>query len=141
VPRLGLAQAIGGGTEPHRHIAIRMAYSDERAERFFRREARQLPKDGPGLLVIQMSRAPGGFKSWEPLIRRRFQPTINTRVSAVCFLGGGSVLTPDGEKLLPETKVLANPHAAFPLPQWIGDCLTRAGEELAHYMRPAAGAG
>ncbi len=59
-PRLSRAQAIGGGSEPHRHIAVRMPYSDERGERFLGREARQLPTDAPGLIVIQMGRAPGG---------------------------------------------------------------------------------
>lgn len=138
VPRLARATAIGGGAEPHRHIAVRMAYSDERAERFLGREARQLPTDAPGLIVIQMGRAPGGFKSWEPVIRQRFQPTIHTRVSAVCLLGGGSVATPAGEKLLPQTRLIVNPHAAFQLPQWIADTLTNAGEEYEHYTRPPA---
>ena len=136
VPRLGRAQAIGGGSEPHRHIAVRMAYSDERAERFLGREARQLPTDAPGLIVIQMGRAPGGFKSWEPAIRQRFQPTIHTRVSAVCLLGGGSVATPEGEKQLSETKLIVNPHAALLLPGWIVDTLTKAGEEYERYTRP-----
>ena len=139
VPRLGRAQAIGGGSEPHRHIGVRMAYADDRAERFFGREAKQLPTDAPGLIVIAMGRAPGGFKVWEPLIRRRFQPTINTRVSAVCLLGGASISTPEGEKRLNETKLLLNPHAAFPLPQWLAGALTKAGEEFQRYARLTTG--
>jgi hypothetical protein len=139
VPRLGQAQVIGGGTEPHRHIAVRMAYADDRAERFFGREARQLPTDAPGLMMIGMGRAPGGFKVWQPLIQRRLQPKINTRVSAVCLLSGGSVDTPDGEKILNEIKLLTNPHAAFLLPQWLAEALTQAGEEYRRSTAPKTG--
>ncbi len=136
VPRLGRTQFIRGGSEPHRHIAVRLAFSDERAESFLTTEARQLPTEAPGLIMIQVGRAPGGFTSWEPLIIRRFQPTIHTRVSAVCLLGGGWVPTPDGEKLLPQTKLLRNPHAALPLPRWIAESLTKAGEEFDRYTSP-----
>jgi len=138
VPRIAQTETIFGGTEPHRHIAVRLAYSDERAERFLGREARQLPKDAPGLIVISMGHAPGGFKSWEPLVLRRFGRKLHTRVGAVCLLGGGSILTPEGEKLLPQTKVLVNPHAVMPLPLWMVECLVKAGEEYQHYMSPAA---
>lgn len=126
-PRLGMAMAITGPDEPHRHIAVRIAFSDERAERFLRTEARQLPTDAPGLVLVQMSGAPGGFKTWEGLLRRRFQPDLHTRVSAVCLFGGGLVGTPDGEKWLPETKLLVNQYARFALPQWLADDLTEAG--------------
>jgi len=126
VPRLGYAKAIYGSDEPHRHIAVRMAYADDRAEDFLRKEAKQLPKDSPGLAMVQMSRAPGGIKSWEPILRRRFQPNLHTRVSAVCLFQSGHELTPDGEAWIPETKLISNPHARFPLPAWIIDALAKA---------------
>lgn len=128
-PRLGMATAIAGGTESPRHIAVRIAFSDERAERFLTEEARQLPNDAPGLVMVGMSGTPGGFRSWEPLLRRRFQPTMHTRVSAVCLFEGGLVPTPGGEKWLPQTKLLLNPHARLALPQWIAESLTEAGAE------------
>jgi hypothetical protein len=128
-PRLGMAIAVTGPNEPHRHIAVRIAFSDERADRFLRTEARQLPTDAPGVVMVQMSGAPGGFKTWEPLLLRRFQPDVHTRVSAVCLFGGGLLGTPDGEKWLPETKLLVNQYARFAVPQWLADDLTEAGAE------------
>lgn len=129
-PRIGMAKAIFGSGEPHRHIAVRMAFSDERAEAFLTSEARQLPTDAPGLIIMGLSRAPGAFKSWEPLLKRRFQPRMHTRVSAVCLFGGGLLRTPAGEAWLPETKVVLNPHAKLALPKWINDALTEAGAEF-----------
>lgn len=125
VPRLGCAKAIYGPDEPHRHISVRMAYADDRAEAFIRKEAKQLPKDSPGLIMVQMSRAPGGIKTWEPILRHRFQPTLHTRVSAVCLFGSGQQPTPDGEAWIPETKLISNLHARFPLPAWIIDALSK----------------
>jgi hypothetical protein len=125
-PRIGMARAIAGTDEPHRHIVVRMAFSDERAEAFMTSEARQLPKDSPGLIMIEMSRAQSGFKSWEPLLKRRFQPRIHTRVSGVCLFSGGFFSTESGEAWLPATKLLLNPFASLGLPAWIGDALTEA---------------
>jgi hypothetical protein len=135
-PRIGMARAIVGPGEPHRHIAVRMAFSDERAEAFLTSEARQLPKDAPGLIIMDLSRAPGAFKSWEPLLKRRFQPQIHTRVSAVCLFGGGLLMTPAGEAWLPETKLLLNRHATFPLPSWIETALIEAGAEFRRTVGP-----
>jgi hypothetical protein len=125
VPRLGVAKALFGPDEPHRHISVRMAYADDRAEDFLRKEARQLPTNEPGLIMVELSRAPGGIVSWEPVLKRRFQPTIHTRVSAVCLFTSGHELTPDGEAWIPEAKVIANAHAKYPLPAWIGTALAK----------------
>lgn len=136
-PRIGMAKAIAGPGEPNRHIAVRMAFSDERAEAFLTSEARQLPKEVPGLILIGISRAPGAFKSWEPLVIRRFQPHIHTRVSAVCLFGGGLLQTPSGEAWLPETKLLLNRHATFPLPTWIETALIESGAEFRRTVDPS----
>ncbi len=125
VPRLGVAKALFGPDEPHRHISVRVAYADDRAEDFLKKEARQLPNDAPGLVMVQLSRAPGGIVSWEPVLKRRFQPTIHTRVSAVCLFTSGQVPTQDGAALLTEIKLLINPHAQHPLPEWIGNALAK----------------
>jgi hypothetical protein len=123
VPRLGAAKALFGPDEPHRHIAVRMAYADDRAEDFLRKEARQLPTDEPGLIMVDLSQAPGGIVSWQPVLRRRFQPTIHTRVSAVCLFISGQELTSEGDAVVPRTRVIANTHAKYPLPDWIGTAL------------------
>ena len=45
-PGIGTAVVVVKDGE-HRHISVRIAYSDDRAEQFLRREARQLPNDAP----------------------------------------------------------------------------------------------
>jgi hypothetical protein len=126
VPRLGCAKGIYGPDEPHRHISVRMAYADDRAEDFLRKEAKQLPNDSPGLVMVQISNAPGGIISWEPVLKRRFQPNVHTRVSAVCLFMSGQQLTETGVASIPEAKLLPNPHAHFPLPAWIAEALSKA---------------
>jgi hypothetical protein len=129
VPRLGCAKAIVGPDEPHRHISVRMAYADDRAEAFLHQEAKQLPSDTPGLIMVEMSRAPGGIKVWAPILKRRFQPNLHTRVGAACLFRSGHEPTPDGEAWIPEIKLIHNPHAAFPLPPWIIQALSMAAPQ------------
>ena len=124
-PRIGVAKFIRGPDEPHRHVVVRLAFSDERAHQFLRTKARQLPKNIPGLIMVQMSHAPGGFKTWEPILRQRLQPTLHTRVSAICLFESGLQGTSDGEAWIPRTKLIVNPHAKRPLPDWIVQQLDR----------------
>jgi len=126
VPRLGVAKALSGPDEPHRHISVRMAYADDRAEAFLHKEAQQLPSDSPGMIMVEMSRVPGGTKSWGPVIQRRFQSKLHTRVSAVCIFWSWHQVTMDGDASIAETKLIANPNARFPLSTWITDALSRA---------------
>jgi hypothetical protein len=129
-PRIGRATAILGPDDPHRHVAVRMAYSDQRAEAFLRSEARQLPKDAPGLIMIGTSRAPGAIRVWEQVLKQRFQQGLHTRVGGICLFSGGFLPTARGEAWLPQTKLLLNPHSAFALPSWIQKALTDAGAEF-----------
>ena len=122
-PKLTISTAVWGPGEPHRHIVVRLAFADARAEEFLRKEAKQLPKETPGLIMIQMAHAPGGFRCWVPLLQRRLQPNLHTRVSAICLFASGLETTPDGEAWVPRVKVLANPHARLSLPAWIGRAL------------------
>ena len=135
VPRLGAARAVVGAGEPNRHIAVRVPYSDERAEQFLTSEARQLPTDSPGLIMIEMGRAPGGFRTWEPLLQRRFQPAIHTRVGGVYLFTSGLNPTPLGEAVLFETKLITNTHARMPLPAWIATACAAVHEESETRMR------
>ena len=55
VPRLGHVAFVSGPGEPHpRHISVRMAYADDRAKDVLSSEAKQLPTDSPGLIMVQM---------------------------------------------------------------------------------------
>ena len=126
-PKLSAAKGISGPGELKRHIVVRIPFADARAKHFLETEAKQLPKDAPGLIMVQMSMAPGGLRSWENLLHRRFQPGLHTRVGGVCLFGGGFLPTSEGEAWLPETKLLVNPHAKHPLPSWIRDTLKEVG--------------
>jgi hypothetical protein len=127
--RLGMAQVITGPDEPQRHISVRMAFSDERAKAMLDAEAPQLAKDAPGLIIAGVVMATGAMKTWEPLLQRRFQPEIHTRVGGVCLWWGGLFATSKGEEQLFEAKLIVNPHAKFPLPGWISKTLAEIGED------------
>jgi hypothetical protein len=119
-PRLSSASVIAGDGQ-HRHIAVRWPFTDDRAENFIRHEARQLPTDAPGLIMIFTSGNVGAMKAWRTLIEPRFQPTLHTRVSAVCLSSSGQLQAEQGADWRIECKLLLNPHARFPLPAWIAE--------------------
>jgi hypothetical protein len=123
-PRLGLSRVAAVGADK-RQIAVRWPFTDARAQAFLDSETKQLPKDAPGLIMIQTAGAVGAMKAWRALIERRFQPTIYTRVSAVCLFSSGQWLTQDGEEWRPQTKLIPNPHARFALPAWLSEQLRR----------------
>lgn len=114
-PRLSSARVFVGDSQ-HRHIVVRWPFTDVRAERFIRREATQLATDAPGLIMIFTSGSVGAIKAWRALIERRFQPNLNTRVSAVCLFSSGLRPTERGEDWQPECKIILNPHATHALP-------------------------
>jgi len=132
--RLGQAKGIGGGVEPARHIAVRIPYADSRARQFLAKEARQLPKDAPGLIVVNIVNAPGGIKSWEPLLQRALQPSVHTRIGGICLFMPCLILTDDGIASLLHTKFISNPHARLPLPSWIPAAISSAGGEYERQM-------
>ena len=121
---LCILAAVSGPDEPLRHITVRITFADG-ATTVPRVEAKQLPKEAPGLIMVQMWRAPGGFRTWEPILRRRLQPRLHTRVSAVCLFQSGLEPTPDGEAWIPHTRIVSNSHAVRPLPNWIDEQLAR----------------
>jgi hypothetical protein len=80
---------------------------DRAAQQVLEAEASQLPNTGPGVVFLDLSRVIDGISEWEPLITRRLQPNINTRISAVVLFS--TTLATNG----PETKVtvIGNPYA------------------------------
>jgi hypothetical protein len=136
VPRIGLAKGIVGPGEPRRHLAVRMAFSDDRAKAMLDAEAAQLSKEAPGLIMVGVGQAPGAMKTWEPALRRRFQPQIHTRVSGVCLWLGGIFTTAKGAAQLFETSLILNPHARIPLPNWISETLAGIRDEFKKVTAP-----
>jgi hypothetical protein len=131
-PMIGLAMFVGGGPGggPHHQVHVRIPFTDHRAEEILRDEARQLPQDEPGLVMIDVASSSGAFESWSALIKRRFQPTIHTRISGVCLFEGAGVPTEKGYDWLLRTLLVTNPYARFPLPAWIQSAVTSAGKEF-----------
>jgi hypothetical protein len=131
-PMIGLAMFVGGGPGggPHHQVLVRIPFTDERAEEILRDEARQLPQDGPGLVMIDVASASGAFESWSALIQRRLQPHIHTRISGVCLFEGGMVPMGNGYDWLPRTRLVANSNARFQLPSWIPAAVASAGKDF-----------
>lgn len=123
-PRLSSARVFVGDRQ-HRHVAVRWPFIDARAEKVFRDEAVQLPTDAPGLIMIFTSGNVGAMKAWRALIERRFQPTLNTRVSGVCLFSSGLRSTEQEEDWHVQCKLLLNPHATHALPSWVVEQLQR----------------
>jgi hypothetical protein len=124
-PRSGAAQAISEGGRTLRHVAVRVAFSDSRADEFLRKEAKQLPTDAPGLIMVDMSQASGGMRTWRPLLERRLQPNLHTRVSGICLFQLAFFPSDAGETWRIETKVLVNRYATMELPAWLTSSLRR----------------
>jgi hypothetical protein len=131
VPRTGLAQSIMEEGEVKRSVAVRVAFSDDRADEFLRKEARQLPKGTPGLVMIDVSEASGGMRTWRPLLEKRLQPKIHTRVSGICLFRTIFYPTEQGESWRIETKLLVNRNAPMTLPPSLSSTLSRYESEEA----------
>jgi hypothetical protein len=120
-PMIGLAmfQSGGPGGTPHHQIAVRIPFSDTRADEFLHDEAKQLPKQGPGLIMICGPTSRNELRVWSALIQRRFEHRIHTRVSGVCLFAGGMVPVANGYGWLVRAELVLNPHARVALPDWI----------------------
>lgn len=124
-PKLGVAYVQAEG-DLRRHIMVRLPFADARAERFLGSESKQLPAHAPGLVMVQLSQAAGALKSWEPLLRRRFQPSLHTRVSGTYLLSGSQTTDEEGgERIQYQGKLMENEHAKLDLPSWVRDSLNR----------------
>jgi hypothetical protein len=125
-PRVGVMQVEGENGQATRQIAVRIPFTDTRASQFVEAEARQLPKDAPTLIVVDLAGAPGAFRKWEPLIRRRLQPTIHTRIGGVVLLRGGYFTSDRGATAQLDVNPIWNPHARHQLPDWLVDRIATA---------------
>lgn len=122
-PIIGFARGFVENGVPTKSVAVRVPVADQRALKILTREARQLPIHEPGLIMIDLSSVPGAFRDWETLLLRRLQPTIHTRVSAICLIRWGTCSTSGGEAVIPDVRLIENDHAVMPLPRWLRDQL------------------
>jgi hypothetical protein len=122
-PILGFARGFVENGVPTKSVAVRVPAADQRAVSFLTSEARQLPIHEPGLVMMDMSSVPGGFRDWEALLLRRLQPAVHTRVSGICLVRWGTCNTDEGAAVIPEVRLIENSHAVIPLPRWLRDQL------------------
>lgn len=125
-PRLCLAKLESVGGQPaNKRVSIRYPYSDERADEFLASEAKQLSRENPGLVMLDLSGTVAPFRTWRPLLLRRLQPNLHTRVSAVCLFHSGVETTASGENVVTHMTLIENAHTLQKLPAWIISSLKR----------------
>ncbi len=108
-PRLFMAQVADG--KPIKKATVAMRIEDRGAARMLEEEAGQLPSSECGIVIIDTTRVIGGPDAWEPIIRRRLQPSINTRIGAVILTR--SLYGANGRES--ESVTITNCHAAIPV--------------------------
>ena len=64
-------------------VAVGIPFTDQRAQRIFNRESKHFSRNSTNLLILDVSRVPGGINSWTHLMSSRLQPKLNRRVGAV----------------------------------------------------------
>ena len=132
--RFGAATVISGvdGSQPQRLVSVRMPFTDDRADRFIKSEAKQLSRKEQGLIMMDMSAACLGMRAWITLLRRRLQPNLHTRVGGLCLFTKGTEPGHSSLHLLFEIATISNPYTPQPLPSWIWETLSaRAIEDNA----------
>lgn len=125
---MSLALSVVGPGQPNRQIVVRTPFADQRAEDILTAEAKQLPKNESGLVMVEVTRQPTAFDSWAKLVPRRFTPAQHTRVGAVLLFSTAVMPTKQGLTWLGNMKLIPNPHAQPSLPGWITEVVeeTRA---------------
>lgn len=105
-PRLFATSSANGGVG-----TACLQISDEAAQQVLETEAAQLPTDHPGVIFLDLSSMGRNYRYWGPLIQRRLQPSINTRISAVVLFRISRSVS--GVEMNGE--VLINPHTKNPI--------------------------
>jgi hypothetical protein len=122
-PGLSSQSVTIGGDKKGARLAIRVAFSDNRAIRKLREEAEQLPRDASGLIMLDIAQAVGARQDWQSLIETRFATGANPEVSGVCLFeffqtpGKGACKCGFGGTYF------ENASASFPVPAWLGSSL------------------
>ncbi len=120
-PIIGMSRGIVSNGVTQRHVVVRLAFSDQRADAFLKQEAQQLATDSPGLIVLETTETRGSESDWIELFTRRLHPQQHTRVGGIMLISGGVETTAGGAIWKQASRGIINPHAAHQLPQWVID--------------------
>ena len=123
-PIIGLYRGVVTDGIPQRHVIVRLVYSDDRADLFLGREARQLPPQNPGLIVLETTETRGSEQDWIAVFGRRLQPQLHTRVSGIMLISGAIATTSGGAIWKQASRGIVNPNAVQPLPRWIAEIVS-----------------
>jgi hypothetical protein len=93
-------------------VNAKVAFTDERADRFLEDEAKHFPGDTCNVVVMDLSGVPTTMKDWRLLLERRFQPKVNRHFSAAILFRA----LPEAKGIVREWAVVPNPYARRPLP-------------------------
>lgn len=125
-PGLGRAAVVHREGEV-RSISVRLPYADNRGRKKLGKESLQVPRNDPGLVMIDTAGAPGSRQSWEPAIRGDLHN--HTRVSAVCLFRWASMPQNNLAEVVSVTgRLIVNPSARRTLPSWITERLSALAE-------------
>jgi len=128
-PSAVVATTVIGPSGENRQVLVRTPFADERAENVLTFESRQLPKNGNGLIMVDISGQPSALASWPALVARRFTPKQHTRVSGIVLFQWVTTANSAGLVWVPQIRLLANTYAHLPLRPWIARSLSEAREE------------
>jgi len=87
-------------------VTVGIPFADQRAKEVLEGEYHQLTTHFPNIIVIDLSGVPKGMENWPVYIKRRLQPSINRKISAVIL--SGSV---NAKRVETQTFWILNPHA------------------------------
>jgi hypothetical protein len=111
VPRLGVV-GFQSGASAHGNVAIRLEFSDTRAEKILKQESKQLPSGAPSIIFVDGTRGSAAFSDWQQNLLGRFRRGFHTRISAVVMFMNPVI----GGLLMWMTE---NPQAATKAPDWL----------------------
>jgi len=96
-----------------RKCNVKMPFTDERAQRILSEKSRQLSKEHPGLIIVDVSRVSGGLKRWPELMKGRLQPNLNRRISGI-LITESSI---SGKSMKTEKRFVEHPNPIHRLPR------------------------
>jgi hypothetical protein len=108
------------GTAHVRRAIVKMPITDERAQIILSYKSRQLSRSDPGIIVMDVSSIPGGFKRWPELISGRLQPKLNRRITAVVVVKDELTI----KKMITRKTVIRHPDPIHQLPEEFFDITT-----------------
>jgi hypothetical protein len=124
--RMAISRSNVGPGAANRQLIARVPFADERAEEILKREARQLPKDECGLVMVNVNLQPTAFESWSKRVPERFTPGQYTRVAGVILFMHATSPSEWGLVWLPYLRLISNQNATSQVPSWVVEGVAKA---------------